>query len=154
MNLSTGVTRRRERFGSWAGSVSRPAADNGSSGFDATFIQVMSFLLVLLLLIKAYGVARFSLTTSVALVTAAPLSVLIGTLELYAYAFIAALAAAALWLLIMGMLANGELRRWTPLTFALFIFATLLAPPLYLYWTFGVVVVSLTLYEILEKARA
>jgi hypothetical protein len=71
----------------------------------------MSLLLVLLLLVKVYGVARFSLTTSVTLVTAAPLSVLIGTLELYAYAFTAALAAAALWLFIMGMLANGELRR-------------------------------------------
>jgi hypothetical protein len=113
----------------------------------------MSLLLVLLLLVKAYGVARFSLTTSVTLVTAAPLSVLIGTLELYAYAFTAALAAAALWLFIMGMLANGELRRWTPLTFTLFLFATLLAPPLYLYWTFGAVILSLILYQIFVKTR-
>jgi hypothetical protein len=130
----------------------RPASDKESSGFDTTFIQVMSLLLVLLLLVKAYGVARFSLTTSVALVTAAPLSVLIGTLELYAYAFMAALAAVALWLFIMGMLANGELRRWTPLTFALFLFATLLAPPLYLYWTFGAVAISLILYQIFIKS--
>jgi hypothetical protein len=145
--------RTTERAPSRQRASARKAADNGSRGFDSTFIQVMSLLLVLLLLVKAYGVARFSLTTSVALVTAAPLSVLIGTLELYAYAFTAALAAAALWLFVMGMLANGELRRWTPLTFALFLLATLLAPPLYLYWTFGAVIFSLILYQIFVKSR-
>src|SRR5690349_16945389 len=124
---------------------------NGGGGLDATFVKVMSLLLFLLLLVKAYGVARFSLTTGTALVTAAPLSVLVGTLALYEYAFLAAIAAAAFWLFIMGLFMRGELRRWTPLTFALFLSATLLAPPLYLYWTFAAVVVSLALYQILVK---
>jgi hypothetical protein len=124
---------------------------NDGGGFDATFVKIMSLLLFLLLLVKAYGVARFSLTTGTALVTAAPLSVLIGTLALYEYAFLAAIGAAAFWLLIMGLFTHGELRRWTPLTFALFLFATLLSPPLYLYWTFAAVVVSLALYLIIVK---
>jgi hypothetical protein len=133
----------------------QPATDKTDSGFDPTFIQVMSLLLVLLLLVKAYGVARFSLTTSAALVTAAPLSVLTGTLALYEYAFMAALAVAALWLFALGTRANDTLRRWTPLTFACFLFATLLSPPLYLYWTFGALAVSLTSYQVFAKnARA
>jgi hypothetical protein len=130
----------------------RHAANDGSGAFDATFVRIMSLLLLLLLLVKAYGVSRFSLTTGAALVTAAPLSVLIGTLALYEYAFVAALAAAAFWLFIVGILTNGELRRWTPLTFAIFLFATLLAPPQYLYWTFGAVIVSFALYRIIASS--
>jgi hypothetical protein len=68
---------------------SEATAGEKDGGIDSTFIQVMSLLLVLLLLVKAYGVARFSLTTSAAFVTAAPLSVLTGTLGLYEYAFMA-----------------------------------------------------------------
>lgn len=124
---------------------------NGDGGLDATFFKVMSLLLVLLVLVKAYGVARFSLTTGTALVTAAPLSVLIGTLALYEYAFLAAAAAAALWLFIMGLVTDGEPRRWTPLTFALFLFATLLSPPMYLCWTFAAAAVSLGLYLVIAK---
>lgn len=131
--------------------TARRETGNGGGGLDATFVKVMSMLLVLLVLVKAYGVARFSLTTGTALVTAAPLSVLIGTLALYEYAFLAALAAAAFWLFIMGLLTGGELRRWTPLTFALFLFATLLSPPQYLYWTFAAAAVSLALYLIIAK---
>ena len=132
---------------------SSPVADKGNGGLEATFFRVMSLLLILLLLVKAYGVSRFSLTTGAALVTAAPLSVLIGTLALYEYAFIAALAAVAFWLFVTGMRTSGELRRWTPLTFALFLFATLLAPPLYLYWTFGAVIVSFILYRTMSSSR-
>ena len=129
----------------------RRARRNGEGVFDATFVKVMSLLLVLLVLVKAYGVARFSLTTGTALVTAAPLSVLIGTLALYEYAFLAAVAATALWLFIMGLVTDGEPRRWTPLTFALFLFATLLSPPVYLYWTFAAVALSLGLYLVIAK---
>ena len=48
-----------------------------------TLAIISPFVLILLLLVKAYGVARFSLTTATALVITAPISVLLGTLALY-----------------------------------------------------------------------
>ena len=66
-------------------------------GFELrTLVTLAPVLLILLLLVKVYGVARFSLTTAAGLVTASPLSVLIGTLALYQYAF-------------MGIIAGGSL---------------------------------------------
>ena len=68
-------------------------------GFEiGTLATLTPVLLILLLLVKVYGVARFSLTTATALVTAAPLSVLIGTLTLYQYVSMAILAAGSLLL--------------------------------------------------------
>jgi hypothetical protein len=97
------------------------------------FKTVMSFLLFLLLLFKVYGVAGFSLTTSTALITAAPLSVLIGTIALYAYAFIAFLTLFLLWLLTLGIRGlNKDCHRFAPLIFALMILSALLTPWLYL----------------------
>jgi hypothetical protein len=73
----------------------RPVLGRFEIGTVATLAPV---LLILLLLVKVYGVARFSLTTATALVTAAPLSVLIGTLALYQYASMAIVAAGSLLL--------------------------------------------------------
>jgi hypothetical protein len=68
-------------------------------GFEiGSFATLAPVLLILLLLIKVYGVARFSLTTATALVTAAPLSVLIGTVTLYQYVSMAIVAAGSLLL--------------------------------------------------------
>jgi hypothetical protein len=63
-----------------------------------TLATLAPVLLILLLLVKVYGVARFSLTTATALATAAPLSVLIGTLTLYQYASMAIVATGSLLL--------------------------------------------------------
>jgi len=63
-----------------------------------TLATLAPALLILLLLVKVYGVARFSLTTATALATAAPLSVFIGTLALYQYASMAIVAASSLLL--------------------------------------------------------
>lgn len=73
----------------------RPAFGRLEIGAVATLAPA---LLILLLLVKVYGVARFSLTTATALATAAPLSVLIGTLTLYQYAFMAIIVAGSLLL--------------------------------------------------------
>ena len=68
-------------------------------GFEiGTLATLAPVLLILLLLVKVYGVARFSLTTATALITAAPLSVLIGTLAIYQYASMAIVAAGCLLL--------------------------------------------------------
>jgi hypothetical protein len=75
--------------------------DNGSTrrGVDASTLgRVTSLLLGFLLLVKVYGVAGFSLTTATALLTAAPLSVLVGVIALYQYAFMALVAAGSLLL--------------------------------------------------------
>lgn len=45
----------------------------------------LALLIPLLLIAKCYGVAKFSLTTSGALISTAPVTVLLGTLALYAY---------------------------------------------------------------------
>jgi hypothetical protein len=68
-------------------------------GFEiGTLATLAPVLLILLLLVKVYGVARFSLTTAAALVTASPLSVLVGTLTLYQYASMAIVAGGSLLL--------------------------------------------------------
>ena len=92
-----------------------------------------SLLLFVFLIIKVYGVAGFSLTTATGLISAQPLSVLIGSISLYAYAFMAFLALLLLWLLILGLQKrNAICRRYAPLIFVLMIFAVLLSPVSYL----------------------
>lgn len=63
------------------------AAASGGSGVigHGPFLQLGSALLFLLLFVKAYAVAGFSLTTAGELVATAPVAVLMGTLASYAY---------------------------------------------------------------------
>lgn len=92
-----------------------------------------SLLLIVFLMIKVYGVAGFSLTTATGLVAAQPLSVLLGTLSLYAYAFMAFVAIALLWFLVLGLRnINPACRRLAPLILVLMIMAILLSPWRYL----------------------
>jgi hypothetical protein len=101
----------------------------------ATIAKVAPALLILLLLVKVYGVAHYSLTTATALVTAAPLSVLLGTLALYEYAVMAALAATALlWTISLFFTEERDLRKWAPLALVLGIFTALVTPLFYLRW--------------------
>ena len=70
---------------------------------------------------------------TVCLVTAQPLSVLLGTLALYAYAFMAFVAIALLWFLVLGLRnLNSVCRRLAPLILALMVLAILLSPWRYL----------------------
>jgi hypothetical protein len=117
-----------------ADGTEHPAAEPVGVDWE-TIAKVASALLVLLLLVKVYGVAHYSLTTATALVTAAPLSVLLGTLALYEYAVMAALAAAAvLWAISLFFTEKRELRKWAPLGLMLGIFAALVTPLFYLRW--------------------
>lgn len=131
-----------------AGAEKRP----GRNGFDgAAAARVTALALALLLLVKVIGVARFSLATATRLATAAPLSVVLGTLALYGYAFMALLAGLGVLLFVAGVAGRGNLRRWTPLTLALAVCATLITPVLYLIWTGGAVAVVLALWLALHR---
>jgi hypothetical protein len=63
--------------------VSRVVVVTGSSRLDRDAFKVIPVLVVFFLLLKVYVVGRFSLTTAGALVSAAPLSVLVGTVSSY-----------------------------------------------------------------------
>ncbi len=52
---------------------------------------------MLVFLIKIYGVAHFSLTTTTGLLTASPVQVALGTVTIYAYHVIPALAFGTCW---------------------------------------------------------
>jgi hypothetical protein len=102
-----------------------------SDSFDLA--TVGSLLLFVFLIIKVYGVADFSLTTATGLISAQPLSVLIGSISLYAYACMAFLAIFLLWLLMLGLQnRNSTCSRYAPLIFVLMILAILLSPGRYL----------------------
>src|SRR6187401_2382129 len=62
--------------------VSRVVVVTGSR-LDRDAFKVIPVLVVFFLLLKVYVVGRFSLTTAGALVSAAPLSVLVGTVSSY-----------------------------------------------------------------------
>jgi hypothetical protein len=111
--------------------------------FDLTIAG--SLLLIMFLVIKVYGVAGFSLTTAAGLITAQPLSVLLGTVSLYAYAFMAFVAIALFWLLILGLRnLNPVCRRLAPLIFVLMILAIFLSP-----WRYLIDAVACTAFAVL-----
>ncbi len=59
--------------------------------------SVGSILLLLVFLVKVYAVSRYSLTTMTGLVAATPLQVVLGTLSIYAYLVMPALALGVAW---------------------------------------------------------
>ena len=120
--------------------------NSSDSGGIGTLLRIAPVILILLLLVKVYGVAWYTLETTTALVTAAPLSVLLGTLALYEYVFMAALTVTAVILFIMGIVGEGGLRPWMPYTFALAAFSALLTPLFYLPWAGLAIVIVLTIY--------
>lgn len=131
-----------------AGADKRPRGN----GFDGAAVAgVAAVLLLVLLLVKVYGVAHFATATATRLATAAPLSVVLGTLALYEYAFMALVAGAGLLLFIAGLPGGGSLRLWTPVTLAAAVFAALITPPLYLIWAGGALVVILALWLALRR---
>lgn len=123
--------------------------------FDPAFAKVAALLLALMFLAKVYGAARFSLTTATALATAgSPVSVLLGTLTLYEYAFIGLVAAASAWAFAAGLRRTGELRWWRPLTFPLAVFTCFLTPLYYLKWAFISVAAALICFGALKSPPA
>src|SRR5664280_1308925 len=94
-------------------------------------LKLFSVLIVLLLLVKAFGVAHFSITTTLMLVTAAPLTVVLGTLASYGYmmsAIATLFALAWLWSLIATRRANPGRDIWVPVALAILVASVLLTP--------------------------
>ena len=126
-----------------------------SDSFDMA--TVGSLLLSVILIVKVYGVAGFSLTTATGLIYAQPLSVLIGSISLYAYAFMAFVAILLLWLLILGLQnRNSTCRRYAPLIFVLMLLAILLSPGRYLVDAIACIVlflIALVPYLLLNRSH-
>ena len=108
----------------------RTSADNNPSLLD--YKTVGTLLLFLLLVVKAYGVAGFSLTTAAELIAVTPLAVFFGTVALYTYAIMAFIFIWSIWLMVAGMGGNKTYRRFAPLLLVLAIFTGLLTPLPYL----------------------
>jgi hypothetical protein len=96
----------------------------------------------LLVLLKTVGVAEFSLITASALITAAPIPVLLGSLVLYEPIFMAALAMLCIWL-IFKLKTQGN-RSMVPLLSAIALLAILLTPLHILY--ISILAAAITLF--------
>src|SRR4051812_29412798 len=75
--------------------ASAPEAATGISTRE--LVAIGSALLILLFLIKIYGVGRYSLTTTTALLAATPTQVALGTVTIYAYYILPAVALGTAW---------------------------------------------------------
>jgi hypothetical protein len=100
-----------------------------------------SSVLVILFLIKAYGVARYSLTTTAALVTTAPASAALGTLAIFGYLVMPVLVVIAAWFLLDNR--KQYTKVWWPLLAALGVIAALLSPLSYLAYIVGAVLFAI-----------
>jgi hypothetical protein len=97
----------------------------------------------LLVLLKIIGVSAFSLTTASALITVAPIPVLLGTLVLYEPYFVGAFAALCIWFIIQLWIRGPSARLAIPLISVIALFAILLTPIQVLYLV--VLAVAITL---------
>ncbi len=88
-----------------------------------------SLLVALLFLVKSYGVVRFSLITSAAIVTTAPLSTILGIVAIYAYLAMPTIASGVLWWLVA---LRGRPPGWHVNVLGIGVLAALLSPLGYL----------------------
>lgn len=72
-----------------------------TSRFDSDLVKSMPVLVVFFLLLKAYVVARYSLTTTGALVSAAPFTVLVGTVTSYLNIALVLIGVGTAWWLVL-----------------------------------------------------
>jgi len=82
-----------------------------TSRFDRDIVKAVPVLVVFFLLLKAYVVARYSLTTAGALVTAAPVTVVVGTIMSYLNISVLLLAVVSLSWLVRHVRHVREVRR-------------------------------------------
>jgi hypothetical protein len=93
-------------------------------------LAVGSALLLLLFLIKIYGVARYSLTTTTALLAATPVQVALGTVTIYAYYVLPAVALGMVWFAV-GFRSRMQPALW-PLAIIVVTVTALASPYMYL----------------------
>jgi hypothetical protein len=109
-------------------------------------IKTAPLWLGLLVLLKVIGVSAFSLTTASALITVAPVPVLLGTLVLYEPYFIGAFAALCIWYIVR--LWTQRLKYPIPLLSVIALFAILLTPLQVLYLVVLALAITLLGYYI------
>ncbi|GLW30386.1 hypothetical protein [Actinoplanes regularis] len=112
---------------------------------------VGSALLILLFLIKIYGVARYSLTTTTALLAATPVQVALGTVTIYAYYILPAVALGTAWFAVRFR-SHIQPVLW-PLLLIVVAVTALASPFKYLVQGFAVVLAALCLELFLRQYR-
>jgi hypothetical protein len=148
MRRLTKAMRRRS-----AGGPVPPAeapADPGIGSRDV--LAVASALLVLMFLVKLYGVARYSLTTTTGLLVATPWQVALGTVTIYAYYVLPAVAVGTIW---AAVLLRRRL-RWAvwPVAVIVAVVTALASPLAYLLQALAVVGVALAAELLLRRLLA
>ncbi|MGW4943898.1 hypothetical protein ACWEOZ_20195 [Actinoplanes sp. NPDC004185] len=110
-----------------------------------------SALLLLLFVIKSYGVARYSLTTTTALLVATPSQVALGTVTIYAYYVLPAVAIGTVW---FAVLFRDRVRPslW-PLIGIVAVVAALASPLTYLVRGLAVLIVALWIEMVIRRYR-
>jgi hypothetical protein len=112
------------------------------------------------LLLKCYAVAHYSLTTAAALVTASPLSVLLGSVMLYMYQFLPLLGLAALYTVVQILThdVNGKAIIVCTALAAVGVTALALSPLYYIAWAGGppvvIVLASWAVWRIRHRHRS
>jgi hypothetical protein len=106
--------------------------DDGTAEYlrrgEPHFVPIGGVALGIFVLVKCYAAAGYSLTTAAALLTSAPLTVLLGTLTSYDYQLFPLLGLAALsWTLMIWRAAGWSI--WCTVAAALSVLALLLSPP-------------------------
>lgn len=114
-------------------------------------LAVGSALLLLLFLIKIYGVGRYSLTTTTALLAATPVQVALGTVTIYAYYVLPAVALGTVWFAIRYR-ARIQPALW-PLVIIVVLVTALASPFKYLVRGLAVVVLALGVELLIRRLR-
>jgi hypothetical protein len=114
-------------------------------------LAIGSALLLLLFLIKIYGVARYSLTTTTALLAATPVQVALGTVTIYAYFVLPAIALGTLWFAVRFR-ARIQPALW-PLILIVASVTALASPYKYLLQGLGVVGAALCVELVIRHVR-
>ncbi|GAA3338945.1 hypothetical protein GCM10020358_20880 [Amorphoplanes nipponensis] len=135
----------------------RPAENSGPERETAGGVEFRdvvaagSALLLLLFIIKSYGVARYSLTTTTALLVATPSQVALGTVTIYAYYVLPAVAIGTVW---FAVLLRDRVRpSWWPLIGIVAGVAALASPLTYLIRGLAVLVVALWAEMVMRRYR-
>jgi hypothetical protein len=143
-----------------AGSPGPPPAASSAESSGATpagristreLLAVGSALLLLLFLIKIYGVGRYSLTTTTALLAATPFQVALGTVTIYAYYVLPAVALGTVWFAVRYR-DRVQPALW-PLILIVVTVTALASPFKYLLRGLAVVLLALTVELVIRRLR-
>lgn len=126
-----------------------PAPDEHALARDLLSVSVLSSLLLFsVLLIKVYGAAHYNVDVVATLASTAPASVLLGTISIYSYFFLAMISVEAAWLLFASFFKAWSLKPYRTLFAGVAIFLFLLSPLRY-FFEAAVLSIALVLFELI-----